>query len=94
MQRPCYHFTAAHGEMRFQLALERHINALAIELFGLLAVTVMVVSYALEKRASSYVLTFAIACAAAASYAVLIRSWPFAGVEAIWCVIAVRRWRT
>lgn len=80
--------------MRFQLSLQRHINALAIELFGLLAVTVMVVSYVLEKRASSYVLTFAIACAAAVSYAVLIRSWPFAGVEAIWCVIAVRRWRT
>jgi hypothetical protein len=63
------------------------------ELFGVLAVTAMVVSYALEKRAATFVLVFALACAGAAAYAVLIRSWPFAAVEAVWCVIALRRWR-
>jgi hypothetical protein len=62
------------------------------ELFGLVAVTVMVVSYALEKRAAVYVLVFAMACAGAAVYAVLIRSWPFAAVEAVWSVVAFRRW--
>lgn len=64
------------------------------ELFGLVAVVVMVTAYALESRAPAYVLIFALACLAAASYAVLIRSWPFAGVEAVWSVIAFRRWRT
>jgi hypothetical protein len=67
---------------------------MATELFGVLAVTVMVVTYALEKRSPAYVLAFALACAAAAVYAVLIRSWPFAGVEAVWCVVALRRWRS
>jgi hypothetical protein len=52
----------------------------------------MVVTYALERRSPVYVLLFAIACAAAALYAVLICSWPFAGVETIWCVVALRRW--
>ena len=65
---------------------------MAIELFGVFAVTVMVVAYAFEQRSPVYVLVFAMACAAAALYAVLIRSWPFAGVEAVWCVIAFRRW--
>jgi len=66
---------------------------MATELFGLLAVTMMVVSYALEKRGATFVLVFALACAAASVYAILIRSWPFAAVEAVWCVIALRRWR-
>ena len=54
--------------------------------------TVMVVAYALERRSASYVLVFSLACMAAAVYAVLIGSWPFAAVEAIWSVIALRRW--
>jgi hypothetical protein len=66
---------------------------MAIELFGLLAVTTMVVAYALEKRSPSYVLVFALGCAAAAVYATLIRSWPFAGVETVWSLIALHRWR-
>ena len=30
--------------------------------------------------------------AAASLYAVLIRSWPFAAVEGVWAVVALRRW--
>ena len=63
------------------------------ELFGLLAVTAMVTMYALEKRSRVYVFGFAMSCAAASCYAILIHSWPFAAVEAIWAVIALRRWR-
>lgn len=66
--------------------------SMALEAFGFVAVTVMVVAYALERRSRRYVLVFAVACAAAALYAAMIRSWPFAGVEAVWSVIALRRW--
>lgn len=65
---------------------------MGIELFGILAVSVMVVTYALEERSHLYILGFAAACAAASFYAFLIHSWPFAVVEALWSVIAVRRW--
>ena len=65
---------------------------MAIELFGLLAVSVMVAAYAMEARSPIYVLIFAVACGAAALYAYLIRSWPFALVETVWCVIAFLRW--
>jgi hypothetical protein len=65
---------------------------MSVTLFGLVAVTAMVVSYALEARSHWYVFIFAMACAAASVYAILIRSWPFAAVEGIWSVIALRRW--
>jgi hypothetical protein len=65
----------------------------AIEVFGFAAVTVMVSAYALEERGSGFVLLFALSCLAAAIYAALIRSWPFAAVETIWSVVAFYRWR-
>jgi hypothetical protein len=64
------------------------------EIFGFAAVTVMLLSYALEERAPAYVLVFALGCACAAAYAAMIHSLPFAGVEAIWCGVALRRWQS
>lgn len=65
---------------------------MATEIFGICAVSAMVILYALEERSPLFVLGFAAACAATSLYAVLIQSWPFAVVEALWSVIAVRRW--
>jgi hypothetical protein len=65
---------------------------MVIELFGFLAVASMVIMYSLEHRSHLYVLGFAASCAAASLYAVLIHSWPFAAVEGVWAVVAVRRW--
>ena len=62
------------------------------ELFGLAAVIAMVTTYALERRSHWFVLAFALACAAASLYAVLIGSLPFALAEGIWAVIAFLRW--
>jgi len=63
-----------------------------VELFGVLAVSSMVLMYSLEQRSHIYVLGFAASCAAASLYAVLIHSWPFATVEGVWAVVALRRW--
>jgi hypothetical protein len=60
--------------------------------FGLFAVTMMLVCYALEDRSRFYVLPFAIACALASVYGFLQGSWPFGIVEAVWSAIALRRW--
>jgi hypothetical protein len=65
---------------------------MAVELFGVVAVGCMVVMYALEQRSPVFVLGFAASCAAASLYAVLIHSWPFAAVEAVWAMVALRRW--
>ena len=64
----------------------------ALNLFGLFAVTVMVICYALEQRHSTFVLAFAASCVLASIYGFLQGAWPFGIVEGIWCVIAMRRW--
>ncbi|HKF22197.1 MAG TPA: hypothetical protein VKE93_11550 [Candidatus Angelobacter sp.] len=63
-----------------------------LSLFGLLAVTAMVVAYALEDRSHWFVLAFAVACVAASAYGFLQGAWPFGVVEAVWSVVALRRW--
>ena len=63
-----------------------------LEIFGLAAIIIMVASYALEHRHPGFILLFAAGCAAAAIYALLIRSYPFFIAEAIWAFIALKRW--
>ena len=66
----------------------------ALSLFGLLAVTAMLVFYALEHRNRRFILAFAGACVLASIYGFAQGAWPFGVVEAIWAVVAVHRWRT
>lgn len=60
--------------------------------FGACAVTIMMISYALEPRSTWWILVFALACAASSGYGWLVGAWPFGVVEAVWAVIALRRW--
>jgi hypothetical protein len=60
--------------------------------FGLFAVSLMLVTYALESRSNWYVLAFAVACALGSVYGFLQGAWPFGLVEGIWSGVAVRRW--
>jgi hypothetical protein len=60
--------------------------------FGLLAVTLMLVFYALEDRSSWFILAFAGACILGAVYGFLQAAWPFGALEAVWSVLALRRW--
>jgi hypothetical protein len=63
-----------------------------LALFGLFAVTAMLVCYALEARGRGYVMAFALACILASVYGFLQGAWPFGVVEVIWAGVAVRRW--
>jgi hypothetical protein len=60
--------------------------------FGLFAVTAMLVFYALEKRSPWFIFAFACACALGSVYGFLQGAWPFGAVEAVWSVVALRRW--
>lgn len=64
----------------------------ALTLFGLVAVTLMLVFYALEDRSHWSIFGFAVACALGSAYGFLQGAWPFGVVEAIWAVVALRRW--
>jgi hypothetical protein len=63
-----------------------------LTLFGLFAVTAMLLTYALEARSSWFILAFAASCALGSVYGFLQGAWPFGLVEAIWSGVAVRRW--
>jgi len=66
------------------------MNSLTV--FGLLAVTLMLAFYALEDRSSWFILAFAGACILGAVYGFLQGAWPFGALEAVWSVLALRRW--
>jgi hypothetical protein len=63
-----------------------------ITVYGVLALTFMMSMYALEARGRGFVLAFAVGCALSSSYGFLAGAWPFGVVEAIWALIAVRRY--
>ena len=64
-----------------------------LSLFGLFAVTAMMVCYALEKKSPWFILAFSAACALGSMYGFLQGAWPFGIVEAVWAVVAARRWQ-
>ena len=63
-----------------------------LTLFGLLAVTAMLVTYAMEARSPWFILAFAGACLLGSAYGFLQGAWPFGLVEAVWSAVAARRW--
>ena len=64
-----------------------------LTLFGLFAVSAMLIFYAVEDRSPWFILAFAGACALGSAYGFLQGAWPFGLVEAIWAGVAVWRWR-
>lgn len=63
-----------------------------LTLFGLVAVTAMVIFYSLERRSPWFILAFAGSCSLASVYGFLQGAWPFGLVEAVWTGVAVWRW--
>jgi len=64
----------------------------SLSLFGLFAVTAMLLCYAFESRSRWFILGFAASCALGSAYGFLQGAWPFGFVEAVWSVVAARRW--
>ena len=63
----------------------------AVTLFGVAALTFMMLMYALEKRGPGFILAFVAGCVLSSAYGFLSGAWPFGVVEAVWAVIALRR---
>ncbi len=64
----------------------------ALTLLGLVAVTGMLLTYAFEPRCAWFILAFSLFCALGSAYGFLQGAWPFGVVEAIWALVALRRW--
>ena len=64
-----------------------------LTLFGLIAVSLMLVFYSLEHRSHWFSFAFAVSCAMGSAYGFLQGAWPFGLVETVWSLIALRKWR-
>ena len=64
-----------------------------LTIFGLVAVTAMLVTYALEARSPWFTLAFAASCLLGSAYGFLQGAWPFGAVEGVWALVAVNKWR-
>jgi hypothetical protein len=62
-------------------------------IFGVVAVTFMMVMYAFERRHPVFILGFAAGCLMSSLYGFLAGAWPFGVVEIIWSAVAVWRYQ-
>ena len=66
---------------------------MGLTLYGVVALTFMMAMYALEGRHRGYIAAFALGCALSSAYGFAAGTWPFGVVEAIWTVVALRRFQ-
>lgn len=62
-----------------------------VTIYGVVAVTFMMLMYAFEARSNWFVLAFSGGCLLSSAYGFLSGAWPFGVVEFVWAGIAVRR---
>jgi hypothetical protein len=63
-----------------------------ITIFGVIAVTFMVLMYACERRHPTFIAAFAVGCLLSSAYGFLAGAWPFGVVECVWAGVALCRW--
>ncbi len=66
----------------------------AVTVYGVVVLVFMMGMYALERRHRRYIAAFAVGCALSSSYGFISGAWPFGAVEAVWCLVALRRYVT
>ena len=71
---------------------EVSVSGLVVTAFGAIAVTFMMVMYALERRHALFVLAFAVGCLLSSAYGFMSGAWPFGVVEVVWAAVAARRY--
>ena len=65
-----------------QFEISRSARLAPLTLFGVIAVSLMLITYALETRGHWFVLAFAGSCLFASAHGFLQGAWPFGAVEA------------
>ena len=65
--------------------------AMGVTIYGVLALSFMMLMYALEHRGRWFVAGFAVGCIRSSVYGFLSGAWPFGVVELVWSAIAWRR---
>jgi len=69
------------------------MSGIGLTVFGVIAVTFMMATYAAERQHRGFVLAFAVGCLLSSAYGFLAGAWPFGVVEIIWAGVALRRFQ-
>jgi hypothetical protein len=64
---------------------------MAVTVYGVIALTFMMVMYSLERKGPLFILAFSLGCVLSSIYGFLSGAWPFGVIEAVWSMIALRR---
>ncbi|HWF58435.1 MAG TPA: hypothetical protein VG520_08790 [Candidatus Dormibacteraeota bacterium] len=64
---------------------------MAVTVYGVIALTFMMVMYSLERKGPLFILAFSLGCVLSSIYGFLSGAWPFGVIEAVWSTIALRR---
>jgi hypothetical protein len=67
---------------------------MGVTIYGVCAVTFMIVMYALERRGRLFIVLFALGCVLSSVYGILSGAWPFGIAEIIWSYVAIRRFQS
>jgi hypothetical protein len=65
---------------------------MVVTVYGICALTFMMIMYGLEARNRLYIAGFALGCLLSSVYGFLAGTWPFGFVEAVWYLVALRRY--
>jgi hypothetical protein len=63
-----------------------------LTVYGVVALSFMMAMYGLERRTPIFIVAFALGCALSSVYGFLAGTWPFGVVEAVWVIVALRRY--
>lgn len=66
---------------------------MGVTVYGVCAVSFMMVMYALERRGRHFIALFAAGCLLSSAYGFLSGAWPFGVVELVWSGVALGRWQ-
>jgi hypothetical protein len=91
MSSPCGQRLCA-GREGLPVWLTEGMSSVGVTIYGVCALSFMMVMYALEGRGRQFILFFAFGCLLSSAYGFLSGAWPFGVVEFIWSGIAVRRY--
>lgn len=64
---------------------------MAVTVYGVAALTFMMLMYSMERRGRRFILGFALGCVLSSVYGFLSGAWPFGVIEAIWGLVALLR---
>ena len=63
-----------------------------LNILGAIDLAIMLIFYAMEPKSRNYTLLFGLTCIGSSVYGFLSGTWPFGVIEAVWTVLALRKY--